>query len=678
MKARQFIAELKTRGVYQVAALYCAGAWALLQVADLFFPMLGLPDSSVTMVLLAAIAGFPIALLLSWWFDLTPEGVVSAPSSGEPGRRVTLSVPHLLELGLILALVVSVGYLYIERLTPGQSAPVPAGVTSADPGRPSVAVMPFLTLSSSEEMRYLGDGLAEEILNLLSRLNELNVAARTSSFLFRNQEADLREIAGKLGVGHILEGSVRHDGEHIRVTAQLVEASSGFQVWSAAYDRDMGGLLELQEDIARKVVESLQLVLSEQSSDLLSREQETVEPVAYDYYLRGRDYLRRQRDESNLETAISFFRRALEVDGRFADAWAGLCDGLLGLYEISHRSAVFDEGEAACQRALEMDGEAVSVHVALGNLYRVSGRHTRALQAFDAALALNPSAVDAFRGRGSTHASLKNLDAAERDLQRAIDLQPTYWAAQNDLAALYFESGQFQRAIPLFQNVASLNPGSETAFNNLGSAFYMIGRPEQAAEAWQRSVALAPTAISLSNLGGSLFFAGQYEEAALKYEQAVTLSPQSYEYWGYLGEALQFVPGQQKKSSEAFARAIELGRARLAINDGDPLARAMVASYLARTGDRAAAAQYLKDNREQAERSMHELYDRAVAFTALGERERAMAALENAVKAGYPPRLLSLDRNFSELRPLPQFAALASEPEPLPDAPPMEVDNEKH
>lgn len=656
MDARQFIAELKSRGVYRVAALYCAGAWALLQVADLFFPMLGLPDNAVTLVLLATAIGFPVALLLAWRFDLTAQGVVTAPPPVTPSRRMNLPLPFVLELLLILALTLSVGYLYLDRLTPGQA--VEGGrIGGVQQGRPSVAVMPFLNMSNSEDMGYLGDGLAEEILNLLSRLSELNVAARTASFYFRDKDVDLRDIADRLGVAHVLEGSVRRDGRHVRVTAQLVETASGFQVWSAAYDRDMGGLLALQEDIARSVVESLQVVLSEQSSELLTREYE-VEAVSYDYYLHGRDYLRKPMDESNLKSAVSFFRRALEVSTDFADAWAGLCDGLLKQYEINRRSAEFVEGESACRQALALDREAVSVYIALGNLYRVSGKHAQALEAFNSALSLNPAAVDAYRGRGNTFAAMNQPAQVESDLTMAVDLQPNFWGAYNDLAAYYFETGQFERAIPLLQRVASLNPDSETAWNNLGAAFYMIGEPGQAAQAWERSVALAPTAISLSNLGGGLFFAGKIEEAAAKYEQAVQLAPENFEYWGYLGEALRLIPSRRQEAARAFERAVDLGNSRLAINPNDALARAMVASYLARLGRSSEAVRLLDDSLESGERSMYELYDRAVAFTALGQIGDAMAALESAVGLGYPVALLSLDRNFVELRREPRFAAL--------------------
>lgn len=663
MNVRGFIAELRTRGVHRLAAIYCASAWALLQVADLFFPMLGLPDESVTMVLLFAAAGFPFALMLSWWFDLTPEGVVSASKAAEkgstppPGR---FSVPHIVELGLIMALILSVGNLYIERLGDGEAAAEGPGFAGRNlEGRPSIAVMPFLDMSNNEEMGYLGDGLAEDILNLLARLNELNVAARTSSFLFRGKGLGVREIAEQLGVGHILEGSVRREGERVRVTARLVETGSGFQVWSNTYDRDLDAILDLQEEIARKVVGSLKVALSPRSSNLLSR-QRNVSPDAYEFYLRGRDYLRRPFDDSNIDAAISFFRRALDINPEFVEAWAGLCDSLLGRYQDARSASAFRRGEDACRKALALDDEAIAVYVALGNLYRISGEYARSLEQFDRALALNPSAVDAYLGRGKTFGELGDSDKVEQDLLVAIELQPGFWRALAELGVWYHRSGDYQRAISYFQQVAELNPDSESAMNNLGSAFFLAGEFALAQEAWERSLALTPSAYTLSNLGGSLFFQERFEQAADRYQQAVRLSPEDFKFWGYLAEALYFVEGEEERARAALKQAITLGQSHLEINARDDRARARMATFYARMGESRQARTMLEQTSDSNGTDVYTFYYRAMAYATLDETDAALEALERAVAMGYPSQLVLKDRNFAALRESPQFAAWAA------------------
>ncbi len=658
VKWQQFLAEMKTRGVYRVSAIYCAGAWALLQVSDLLFPMLGLPDGSVTLVLAAAAAGFPVALVLAWLFDLTPEGVVSAPAS-DAAPRGRLSPAHVVELSLMLLLCVLVGYLYFDRLTPAPAERASLTQAAAN-GRPSIAVMPFISIGESEDARYIGDGVAEEVLNLLARLNELNVASRTSSFYFRGKDVSLATIAERLGVGHLLEGSVRREGERVRISAQLVDAASGFNVWSETYDRDLGGLLELQDDIARQVVTALQVVLSERSSAILDHDT-TVEPVAYDYYLRGRDYLRRQVDTFNLETGLSFFRRALEISPNFASAWAGVCDAQLALYEQHLAADQFAEAEAACQRALGLEPDAGPVYTALGNLYRVSGRHVQALAQFERALDLNPASVDAYLGRGKTRVAMDKDAQARDDFLTAIELQPNFWRAYNELGVFYFESGDFAQALPFLQRVASLNPGSDTTFNNLGSTYYMLGDVSQAAEAWQQSVALNPSADTLSNLGTSLFFSGRFEEAAARYRQAADLSPEHHVFWGNRAEALRFVPERDAEEQQALQRAIDLAQSQLAINPADRVAQAMLASYLVRQGDAGRARELLAALPEGARNSLQVQYYTAVTYTELGDSAAALQALEQALSLGYPRRLLALDPNFGSLRPTPQFQALAAE-----------------
>ena len=296
MDIRRLLAELKGRGVYRVAAIYAAASWALLQVADIIFPMVGLPQWAVTMVLAAAALGFPVAIVLAWLFDITPQGIVETDASTTNFGRLRLSPAKLIELSLLLALVCLVGFLYIDRLSVSGaerarlSRDPTAQASLAENGRPSIAVMPFINLSGSAELEYFGDGLAEEILNLLAKLNELNVAARTSSFYFKNKDADILEIGQHLGVRHVLEGSVRQQNGQVRVTAQLIDASNGFHLWSETYDRDLKDSFLIQDEISRQVVQNLQVILSASSREILDR-RPLLDPVAYDYYLRGLNYV---------------------------------------------------------------------------------------------------------------------------------------------------------------------------------------------------------------------------------------------------------------------------------------------------------------------------------------------------------------------------------------------------
>ena len=361
MRSIQFLAELKSRGVYRVATIYAAGSWGLLQVADVLFPILGLPDWSISAVLGIAVLGFPITLVLSWLFDITPAGVVETDTLTRETPSPVLSPARIIELSLVVGLVILVGFLYFDRLDLFKP--------SALEKRPSIAVMPFKNLSANDDMDYFGDGLAEDTLNLLSVLTELDVAARTSSFYFKDKQIDAKELGAKLGVSHLLEGSVRRSQERVRITANLVQTDNGFHVWSETYDRGLSDILAIQEEIARNVVQKLHLHLSENSERVLAQPL-TQQPRAYDYYLRGRDYLRSSVSLINISRAVDQFNKAIELDEDYGKAFAGLCDAYLEMYRLQLTPAHFESATSACDQALALEASSLPVLVARGNLYR--------------------------------------------------------------------------------------------------------------------------------------------------------------------------------------------------------------------------------------------------------------------------------------------------------------------
>lgn len=658
MELRRFIAELKGRGVYRVTALYSAGAWVILQVADVLVPALGMPEWSITVLLTLAVIGFPITLVLTWLFDLTPEGIVDASTIAPSAEEVRWSRTHIIEFTLIVLLALLVGYLYLERLTYQQASE--AAALEEQPQRASIAVMPFVNMSGEEDMEYLGDGLAEEILNLLAKLNELNVAARTSSFHFKNRNMDIQIIGEQLGVSHVLEGSVRYEGARVRVTAQLINAGDGFHLWSETYDRELEDMLALQSEIAGKVVDNLQVLLSADSRDTLSRSS-LVDPVAYDYYLRAREYLRMPRDEANLEFAADLFGEAVDRNPAFADAYAGLCDALLGLYSIDRDQDHFESAEAACHRALTLDRRAATVYIALGNLYRSAGQYDYAVAEFELALALNGGSPDAHLGLADTHLEQGEMALAERNYQLAIQLQPQYWRALMGMAGFLFTTGRVEEAIPFYQRVSEFMPDSESALNNMGAAYFLTGDFERASLAWQKSLQLEPSAKAYSNVATSLFFLGRFDESLPLYHKAVELAPENYELWGNLGDAYRHcsgTAGEIEMAGPMYLNAIRLAKNRLEINTSDADTLALVGHYYAGLGERETALEYIGRATALAPDNMYVSYSAATALAALGEMDRAMTALERALQSGYPLHMALADANLQAMRNLPRFEAL--------------------
>jgi TolB-like protein/Tfp pilus assembly protein PilF len=662
MDVNQFIGELKLRGVHRAAALYSAGAWAVLQVADVLFPVVGLPDFGITVILLLAAAGFPVAMVVAWFFDFTRHGLIEAPPVKFRARTSVMSVALMLELVIILLLSLLVGYLYFTRLSDiggTVTAQESSDARYQAPRRPSIAVMPFVNMSEQQEMEYLGDGLAEEILNLLAKLDDLDVAARTSSFYFKGKDADIKTIGQHLGVGHVLEGSVRYQSGRVRVTAQLIEADGGYHLWSETYDRDLSDLLALQDEIASEVVQKLQVLLSPEAHVMLTRNT-TVDPEAYDYYLRGRAYLRLPTEEDNLEFALALFDRAIERYPGLADAHAGRCEALLGRYEMTRDTADFRSAEAACQRALTLDRRAPSVYIGLGNLYLVSGQHRQAIEEFNTALAMKGSHIQAHLGLADTYLAQGDLDPAERHYRAAIENQPNHWQAQNKMGSFLFLAGRPEEAIPYYQRIAELMPDSSNAFNNLGSARFMVGEYQAAADAWRRSLALAPTSVTYANVATSLYLLGRYDEAVPLYHRALELAPEDYELWGNLGDVYRYSTGGAEMSGPMYANAIRLAKERLAVNEADAYAMGLLGHYQAALGEEDAARNTLAGALALAPDDVYVNYSKAMALASLGDEAGAMAALERALDAGFPMHVALADANMGTLRGLPRFQELVA------------------
>ena len=657
MEIRRFLAELKGRGVYRVAAIYAAGSWALLQVADVFFPMFGLPDWAVSMVLLAAAMGFPLALILAWAFDLTPEGIVETdPVLTTVDGRLRLSPARLIELALLIALVGLVGYLYLDRLSTRETLESP-DISAPAHSRASIAVLPFVNMSESSEVEYFGDGLAEEILNLLAKIPELDVAARTSSFYFKGRDADIQQIAKHLSVGHVLEGSVRRQENTVRVTAQLIRADNGYHLWSETYDRDFSRTFQIQDEIARSVVDKLQIILSSDSSEILSRAAD-LDPQAYDYYLQGRDYLRRARGAENYVQALALFEKAIALDSDYLEALASRCQAYIGLYSQTLDAKDYELGVSSCAQALELDQTDPQLYVAQGDLHVASGEYGPAIQQYQQALSHSPRLAQAYIGLGNAYRRDNKIELSQQMFQKAIEVQPSNWHAYRGMGGLLFQAGRNQEAVSYFRRITELLPDDATALSDLGGALYLSGDFAAATEIWRQSLELNPNAFAYSNLGTSLYFEGRFEEAAEMYQQAVKHAPENFEWWGNLGDAYRFSEELGELAQPMYANALKLAQQRLEVNPADADTLAMVAYYSANLGDREEALTYLARANALAQQNMYIYYGSATTFATLGEPERALDALVQAVELGYSTDLVEVDPVLDELKPLPGFQQL--------------------
>ena len=601
---RRFFAELRRRKVFQVAGAYGAGAFVVLQVVDLLGEGLRLPDTVLTVVTVLAIIGFPIALVVAWAFERTPDGLTRTDmlTSGEVDELASLPATRRWPSGIIALIGVSmfaIGlWLTLDQANASGGAagigpdPVssPRSVEAESGATPetSIAVLPFVNMSGDDTDTYFSDGLAEEILNLLARSSDLKVTARTSSFALRDEQEDVRRIGELLGVAHVLEGSVRRSGDRVRVTAQLIDTSDGFHEWSDTYERQLTDVFAIQDEISTAIAEALEVTISGGESPAVAQRR-TEDLQAYDFYLLGR-HAWAGRTAEGIESALGYFERAIEADPEFGLAYSGLADALDAYaYFVSGDSReVVDRARAAALRAIELAPDLAEGHASLGLI----------AMEFD-----------------------WDLDGAERLFSQAIELNPGYtpvwhWAA--DAAVLV---GDTETAIERARHAVEVDPMSQMTWWALGTALAVAGQLDEALVATRRAADLSPGAGAINST--NLFLALLAED----WTKARGFAP-------YAGSAFR-LPNP--------LRMVEL-----------------VEAVEHPTPESLAAARALLDEIDRIGATTS--FPLAEYYALIGDREKAISLVEEAFRTRAPEAIwIGCWRGFDPLRGDPRFDALVEE-----------------
>ncbi|MEJ2523759.1 MAG: tetratricopeptide repeat protein [Gammaproteobacteria bacterium] len=470
-----------------MAIVYTAVAWLLLQISDTLGPALHLPEWFVSGVAFLLILGFPVAIVLAWAFELTPDGLKAETKSDAPDTGAGTSSKQL-NFIVVAALVMALGYFVIDQVLLNEDPDIvatqaadQAGVhqpeqVDGDKGDKSIAVLPFLNMSSDEEQEYFSDGLSEELLNLLARIPELDVAARTSSFAFKGKDLAIPDIAEQLNVAHVLEGSVRKHGDQVRVTAQLIRADTGFHLWSETYDRKMDNIFEIQEDIAISVVDALKITLLNEAPSARK-----TEPEAYQLFLEGQ-YLKRQISADSLNRAVEAFRQSVEIDPSYVPAWAELAD-----------TYIWGGGRDKFAR---------------------KERHSLADQAIETAIGIDPDYAFAYYVRGIVSFFAKNnFERGLEDFQHAYELDPENAFLVAAIGKGAFLTGDFDLAIAQYEKALAMEPIVPEFHWFLGRAYLGAGRLEDAETSFRKLSNLSPSAYHLNQYFQTLLLQGEYEAA---------------------------------------------------------------------------------------------------------------------------------------------------------------------
>jgi adenylate cyclase len=478
--------ELKRRRVVRAVLVYGVAAWVVVQVANVFFPALRLPEWTVTLVAALAVLGFPITVALAWIFERTPEGLRRSGAVSEgahvPARgfRVDGRFVSAVGLGVVIGLVVVGAGSFLRSGGDAGMDPVHAVPTS-------IAVLPFQDMSSGQDQAWFGQGVAEEILNALGRVDGLAVAARTSSFRYAAPGLDIPAIGDSLGVATVLEGSVRRVGGRVRISAQLVRTEGGLQLWSDSYDRELTAtnVLDVQEEIAREIARRLTGTLQASRADpadgrgkgRLTR-RHTADLEAYELFLKGR-YLWNQRTPETVGEAILKFRQAVDLDPTYAEAWAAMAEA----YAVP--SAPYPPGEAlprakaAALRALAIDSTSAPAYTALGYA-RMNHDHdwAGAEAAFRSAIAADPGYPTAHQWYAEFLATTGDTDRAVEEVRRAEALDPLSMIIGWNVARILYFDRQYRAALHQLLDVRRLHGTARTPF----LLYYMLAAGYHAGE----------------------------------------------------------------------------------------------------------------------------------------------------------------------------------------------------
>ncbi|MFN2301765.1 MAG: tetratricopeptide repeat protein [Gammaproteobacteria bacterium] len=545
MKA--FFDELRRRGVAKAAAVYAVVAWAVIESSSVIFPALQLPDWTVTFIILIALFGFPVTLIFAWVFDWTRQGIVRTPTRAElsPAEAQTLHRGRVLDFAVIAVLLVIIGWLGWERAFDREDA------AALD----SIAVLPFVNMSGDPDNEYFGDGLAEELLNSLVRVNGLRVAARTSSFEYKGQNIDVRRIGEALNVATVLEGSVRRAGDRVRVTAQLIRTDDGFHLWSDTFDASLEDIFAVQDRIALAIVDALRVTLGTRGRALVTAHN-THDVEAFEAYLRGRFEMNR-RTAPSLERAVAEFRSAISRDPGYAAAYSGLSDSLM--LRSSYGGVPTDEAvrqaEPMARRALELNPGLAEAHASMALVLQSKEQFTESVAPLLRAIELNPSYSPAYHWLGLSYKQLGRYNEAVEVLQKAVEVDPQYLTGKRALMGALRDVGRHAEADAYGERIAREHADDPMALYGLAGDARARGDRVQALLFFARGLRIAPDNVSLRvPVAYLLLEIGDYERADEQVEIVRRINPNHQVHEGWVADRAAQTGDTETMERELVAR----------------------------------------------------------------------------------------------------------------------------
>jgi len=546
---RNFFAELKRRNVYKVAVAYIVAGWALSQGIAQVFPVFDIPNWVIRLIVVLIIIGLPIALVLAWSFELTPQGI-KRTETADAMPAATQKRKHVWIYVVVIGAVLSIGLFFLGRFT---------ALNTASPARTSnksIAVLPFDNLSRDPDNAYFCEGVQDEILTRLARVADLKVISRTSTQHFKSAPDNLPQIAKQLGVMNILEGSVQKANDQVRVNVQLTNALTDSHLWADTYDRKLIDIFAVESDIAKTIAETLQAKLTGSEKSSIAKKP-TVNQEAYELYLKGR-FFWNKRTGPDLQKAIDYFKQAVEKDQKYALAYAGLADAyvLLPPYGAASPSESFPQAEAAARKALELDDTLAEAHTSLGQfLLFYDLDFAGSTREFERAIALDPNYATAHHWYGGgPPLALGRFDRAITEGKRAVELDPLSLINNADLGWLYFNARRYNEAEAQARKTLEMDSRFYLAHYYLGEVLQFKGQLTEAIAEYKKAAELDDDPFVLGLLTQAYAKLGQRDEALKMLGQLQQLATRRY-VTSYSFALVHIALGEKDKAIDWLERA---------------------------------------------------------------------------------------------------------------------------
>lgn len=653
-KLKFSLSVLKSSRLFNASAAYLVVSWLLLQVFSTILPIFDIPPWGGKVTALCLVVGFPIVIGFQWVKEIKLRKNFAAENSIQSKYFYQqLAVDGIFVTIILLVIFYLSTHLITnidkESAQMGLTVEQSSTISSVDITDNAVAILPFTAPLNNDTPHYIVSGLQEELITFLSLKPEFKVSSLRAISALEN-DASIDKIKSRLGVRYIVEGKVKLQLQQVVISTAMTDITTGFQVWADESSGSSNELLTLYNELSRKVVNALHLLVpSDDSIDDVDY-MPTKNFSAYDAYLQGKEKYREKKNIDALNEAEKLFIQAISLDPEFILASSALCQTYLAKYLLSEDTSEYQKGLNACQLIALNEQVSFESNLALGTLYRINGQYEKAEQFLNDAKALKPNSTEMLTSLASLYTKLEKVTQAEELYLQAISVELGNWHNYYEYGLFLFYSGRYQDAITQFNKVILLNKNIAPAYNALGGMYYMTLDFEKANIAWSKSLAIEPTSDTYANLGTVLFFMNNYDNAAEMYRQSVELSPLETTVWGNLGDALKYTKNNQAQASSAYRKALALAENNAQINSKDLSLQAQISRYYSELSDCETAIKNQQNVLSENAQDPYVFYDLAIVSINCSDRTTMETLVKKSITLGYPYELLLADPQFNDYK----------------------------